>query len=102
MLLVTMWRMGIEPAQIQDPLLDTVGNTGAALPLMILVGALEEAKAGDRILLVSYGNGSDAIVLRVTDEIEKVRDIIKKTGSLNSTSRVSPNQRAYSSTRSAL
>jgi len=38
------------------------------------VAALEEAKAGDRILLVSWGNGSDAIVLRVTDEIEKVRD----------------------------
>jgi len=67
-------RMGFEPAQIQESLLDTVGNTGAALPLMILVAALEEAKAGDRILLVSYGNGSDALVLRVTDEIEKIRD----------------------------
>jgi len=66
--------MGFEPAQIQEPLLDTVGNTGAALPLMILVAALEEAKSGDRILLVSYGNGSDAIVLRVTEEIEKIRD----------------------------
>ncbi|MFC2044001.1 3-oxoacyl-[acyl-carrier-protein] synthase III C-terminal domain-containing protein [Chloroflexota bacterium] len=66
--------MGFQPAQIQEPLLDTVGNTGTALPLMILVAALEEAKAGDRILLVSWGNGSDAIVLRVTNEIEKVRD----------------------------
>ena len=66
--------MGLDPAQVQDPLLDTVGNTGAALPLMILLAALEEAKPGDRILLVSYGNGSDAIVLRVTDEIEKIRD----------------------------
>ena len=66
--------MGFEPAQIQDPLLDTVGNTGAALPLMILVAALEEATAGDRILLVSWGNGSDAVVLRVTEEIEKIRD----------------------------
>ncbi|MFC1986818.1 hydroxymethylglutaryl-CoA synthase family protein [Chloroflexota bacterium] len=67
-------KMGFEPAQIQEPLLDTVGNTGAALPLMILVAALEEAKAGDRLLLVSYGNGSDALVLRVTDEIEEIRD----------------------------
>jgi len=66
--------MGFQPAQIQEPLLDTVGNTGTALPLMILVAALEEAKAGDRILLVSWGNGSDAIVLRVTEEIEKIRD----------------------------
>ena len=66
--------MGFEPAQIQESLLDMVGNTGAALPLMILVGALEEAKPGDRILLVSWGSGADALVLRVTEEIEKVRD----------------------------
>ncbi len=67
-------RMGFEPAQVQEPLLDTVGNTGAALPLMIMVAALEEASPGDRILLVSYGNGSDALVLTVTEEIEKIRD----------------------------
>ncbi|MFC1989010.1 hydroxymethylglutaryl-CoA synthase [Chloroflexota bacterium] len=67
-------KMGFTPEQIQNPLLDTVGNTGTALPLMILVAALEEAKPGDRILLVSYGNGSDALMLRVTDEIEKIRD----------------------------
>ncbi len=67
-------KMGFKPEQIQDPLLDTVGNAGAALPLMILVAALEEAKAGDKILLVSWGNGCDAIVLRVTEEIEKIRD----------------------------
>lgn len=67
-------KMGFEPAQIQEALLDTVGNTGTALPLMILVGALEEAKPGDRILLVSYGNGSDAIVLKATPEIENIRD----------------------------
>jgi len=66
--------MGFAPEQIQEPLLDSVGNTGTALPLMILVAALEEAKPGDRILLVSWGNGSDAIVLKVTEEIEKVRD----------------------------
>jgi len=67
-------RMGFTPDQIQDPLLDTVGNTGAALALMILVSALETARAGDRILLVGWGNGTDAIVLRVTEEIEKIRD----------------------------
>ncbi|UCH50966.1 MAG: OB-fold domain-containing protein [Chloroflexota bacterium] len=66
--------MGFTPEQIQEPLLDTVGNTGAALPLMILVAALEDAKAGDRLLLCSWGNGCDAIVLKVTDEIEKIRD----------------------------
>jgi len=62
-------RMGFDQEQVQDSLLDSVGNTGAALPLMILVGALEEASPGDRILMVSWGNGSDAIVFKVTENI---------------------------------
>ena len=60
--------------QLQDPLFAVLGNTGAALPLMLLIAALEEAKAGDRILLASYGNGSDALVLQVNEQIEKIRD----------------------------
>lgn len=60
--------------QLQNPMFDMMGNTGTAFPLMLLVAALEEAKAGDRILLVGYGNGSDALVLRVTNRIEKMRN----------------------------
>ena len=67
-------RLGFDAkTQAQDSLVDVMGNTGAAFPLMLLVAALEEAEAGDRILLASYGNGSDAFVLQVTDQIEKVR-----------------------------
>ena len=60
--------------QLQNPLFDVMGNTGTAFPLMLLVAALEEAKAGDRILLASYGNGSDAFVFQVNKQIEKIRD----------------------------
>jgi len=60
-------------AQLQDPLFATLGNTGAAFPLMLLVAALEEAKAGERILFASYGDGSDAFVLQVTKQIEKLK-----------------------------
>jgi 3-hydroxy-3-methylglutaryl CoA synthase len=63
---------GLTPEQVQDPLFMNVGNTGTAVPLMALVGALEEAKPGDKILVVGYGNGADAILLKVTDEITKV------------------------------
>jgi hydroxymethylglutaryl-CoA synthase len=67
-------RLGFDvKTQLQDPLFNNMGNTGTALPLMLLVAALEEAKAGDRILLASYGNGSDALVLQVTDQIEKIK-----------------------------
>ncbi|MFO7711837.1 MAG: OB-fold domain-containing protein [Dehalococcoidia bacterium] len=62
-------RLGAEPGQLQDTLLSTVGDTGSASPLMMLVAALEEAKPGDKILVAGFGNGSDALFFRVTDEI---------------------------------
>ncbi len=65
-------KLGIDPkAQMQNPLLDIMGNTGAAYGLMLLVAALEEAKAGDKLLLNNYGNGSDSLVITVTDKIGK-------------------------------
>ena len=62
------------PDQVQDPLHSTVGNTGTPSVLMMLVAALEESKPGDRILLANYGDGADAYILRVTEQIEKCRD----------------------------
>ncbi|MDY7018673.1 MAG: hydroxymethylglutaryl-CoA synthase [Chloroflexota bacterium] len=68
-------KLGFNPTtQVQDPLLTTVGNTGTASALMMLIAALEESKPGDRILFASYGDGVDAFILRVTDQIEKLRD----------------------------
>jgi len=66
-------KLKLAPEQVQEPLLDKVGNTGTALPLMIMVSALENSKPGDRILMVSWGNGCDAILLRVTDNIGKIK-----------------------------
>jgi len=65
-------QMGFAPEQIQDSLYDSIGNTGTALPFMILVASLEEAKPGDRILLAGYGNGVDAFIFKVTDNISKI------------------------------
>ena len=68
-------KMGFDvKTQLQGPLFDVMGNTGTAFPLMLLVAALEEAKDGDRILLAGYGNGSDALILRVTNNIEKIKN----------------------------
>ena len=58
-------RMGFSQEQLQDPLFGKVGNTGAAHPLLLLVGALEEAGEGDLVLTASYGDGSDAFAFRV-------------------------------------
>ena len=67
-------RLGFEPGQIQQPLLAAVGELGAASSLVLLVAMLEEANPGDNILLASYGNGAEALLFKVTEEIEKVRD----------------------------
>jgi 3-hydroxy-3-methylglutaryl CoA synthase len=66
--------LGFEKGQIQDHLFTFIGNTGTAYPLMILVAALEDAKPGDKIIVASYGNGSDAILLQVTDNIKKLKE----------------------------
>jgi 3-hydroxy-3-methylglutaryl CoA synthase len=65
-------KLGFEKTQIQDPLFAQIGNTGSAAIFLMLAAALEEAKAGDRILLAGYGDGCDAFILRVTKNIEKM------------------------------
>lgn len=68
-------KAGFDPKeQVPDLMFDSVGHTGTALTPMVLVSALEEAKAGDRILTANYEDGADAIVMRVTDEIGKMKD----------------------------
>ena len=66
-------KLGAQPEQIQDPLLTSVGDAGVASPLLMLVAALEEAKPGDNILVASYGNGSDALFFKVTEEITRAK-----------------------------
>ena len=66
-------QLGFEPDQLQDHMFTTVGLTGTANPLMLLVAALEDAKPGDKIIVASYGNGSDAMFFEVTPEIKKIK-----------------------------
>ena len=65
--------LGAEASQIQDNMVNAVGDTGAAYPLMMLVAALEDAKPGDKILVASYGGGSDALFFQVTDRIKEMK-----------------------------
>jgi 3-hydroxy-3-methylglutaryl CoA synthase len=60
--------------QVQDAFFGRLGNAGTAFAPILLVAALEKAKAGDRILLASYGDGADAFVLGVTDAIGGLAD----------------------------
>ena len=67
--------MGFDPkTQVQDPMFNSLGNTGCAFAPMMLVAALEDAKPGDKLLFATYGDGADAYILQVNEQIEKIRD----------------------------
>lgn len=65
--------LGFSDSQVQNPLFDVMGNTGAAFPIMLLIDALDSANPGDKILVAGFGDGVDVFLLQVTPAIEKVR-----------------------------
>jgi 3-hydroxy-3-methylglutaryl CoA synthase len=62
---------GVPDKAVCDPLHVGLGDTGAAHALVLLVSVLEKAKAGEKVLLVGFGQGADALLLEVTAEIGK-------------------------------
>lgn len=52
--------------------LNNIGVLGISQPLFLLVDAIEKANTNDRILLINYGNGADAVALTVTEEKDKI------------------------------
>lgn len=65
----TLRKIGVEPAKVIDDLSATVGNPGAAQPALLLSSALEQARPGQVIVLLSLADGADALVFRATDAI---------------------------------
>jgi hydroxymethylglutaryl-CoA synthase len=69
--------LGFKSAQTRAGMLcPMVGNTYAGSAMLGLTAILDEARPGDRVLMVSYGSGagSDAVSLRITDKIVERRD----------------------------
>jgi len=78
-------KLGFDPkSQVSDPLWGLVGNLGAAHPRVLLAAALEQAKPGDRLLWVSYGDGCDVIALTVTERILEAQEKRSTQRMLNS------------------
>jgi 3-hydroxy-3-methylglutaryl CoA synthase len=75
-------RAGIDAAKVRDNLAGVLGDTGAAHSLVMLVHALEQAKAGDKILVAQFGQGCDVLLFEVTPEIENSQKHNGVTGAL--------------------
>ena len=65
-------KLGFEGAQVQEPLFGRLGNAGAAFTPLLLAAALAEGKAGQRLLVVSYGDGADALLFTTTPQAERL------------------------------
>ena len=60
---------GIAEDALSDTLTHVMGDSGAAHPLVMLAACLQGTGPGKTILLVGYGQGCDAILLRTRDAI---------------------------------
>ncbi len=62
---------GVPGDRVVDDLAATVGNTGAAQPLVLLAAALERAQPGQRIVLLTLADGADCVILQATGDVAR-------------------------------
>jgi 3-hydroxy-3-methylglutaryl CoA synthase len=73
---------GVADTAVRDNLHAVCGEAGAAHSLVMLVAALEQAKPGDRILVIGFGQGADALLFEVTPAIVQQPARLGVTGHL--------------------
>jgi uncharacterized OB-fold protein len=72
-------KLGLADGVVVDDLTASVGQSGAAHPLLVLTAALEAlagegtAASGAAVVLVHLADGADAVVLRTTDALARWR-----------------------------
>lgn len=64
---------GLSCAEIVDDHRSDCGDMGTANALVLLAAQLEQAKPGDRILVVDFGQGCETFVLDVQDAIKQYK-----------------------------
>jgi hydroxymethylglutaryl-CoA synthase len=66
--------LGITPEMDQPNLLEVIGDTGTAQSLVMLEQAIEEGRPGDKILVLGFGNGCDALYFELTENVTTKRN----------------------------
>jgi hydroxymethylglutaryl-CoA synthase len=74
--------VGIPDIAVRDNLHATCGEAGAAHALIMLVHTLEQAKPGDRIMVVGFGQGADVLIFEVTPDTAKLSPRLAVSGHL--------------------
>ncbi|MET0656839.1 MAG: 3-oxoacyl-[acyl-carrier-protein] synthase III C-terminal domain-containing protein, partial [Steroidobacteraceae bacterium] len=62
-------QLRVKPEAVVDNLASKCGDTGAPQALLMLALALEKATPGQKILVIGFGAGCDALLFEVTDAI---------------------------------
>lgn len=75
-------QLGITPEMDQAHFQGEIGESGTPHAMLMLVSALEKAKPGDNIMLVSFGSGCDVLHFEVTPAIKDLPARIGVSGSL--------------------
>lgn len=65
-------KAGLRPDTVAETLTASVGDAGVAYPLLLLAATLDRARAGEKILLVSFGQGVDVVLLEATAAIDRI------------------------------
>ncbi len=70
-------QLGATSEKLVDNMHAVCGETGTAHPLVMFISALEKARPGDRILMIGFGQGANALLFEVTENINR---LAKRTG----------------------
>src|SRR4030042_5149551 len=96
-------KLGFDPkTQLQDLLSSNLGVCGCAHSLLLLVAALENAKEGDKLLVASYGDGSDVLLIEAAAEAEKISTTRRGVKGFLASKRALPTYERYLSYRGIL
>lgn len=74
--------LGIPAESVRDNLFSVCGEAGTAHALIMLVDALQEARPGDKVLAVGFGQGCDVLLFEATEHLPALQERQSDTGVL--------------------
>ena len=75
-------QLGASSDKLVDNMHEVCGETGTAHPFIMFISALETAQPGDRILMIGFGQGANALLFEVTENITQLVERNGVAGSL--------------------